>query len=59
MKSANNRFDLMQPITAGVIVRVLLAASKNVSKHISYFIQKFGKLKDSVHDILIPKKYLP
>jgi len=58
-ESANNRFDLMQPVTAGVDSRALLAASKNVSKDISYFIQKFDKLTKFSPDIRIPSKYLP
>lgn len=58
-ESANNRFDLMQSVTAGVDSRALLAASKNVSKDIAYFIQKFDKLNRFSPDIRVPKKYLP
>jgi len=58
-ESANNRFDLMQPVTAGVDSRALLAASKKVSKDIFYFIQKFDKLTKFNPDISVPKKYLP
>ncbi len=57
--SANNRFDLMQPVTAGVDSRALLAASKKVSKDIFYFIQKFDKLTRFSPDIRVPTKYLP
>lgn len=58
-ESANNRFDLIQPVTAGVDSRALLAASKNVSKDVTYFIQKFDKLTKFSPDIRVPSKYLP
>ena len=58
-ESANNRFDLMQSVTAGVDSRALLAASKKVSKNIFYFIQKFDKLTKFSPDIRVPSKYLP
>jgi len=58
-ESANNRFELMQPVTAGVDSRALLAASKKVSKDIFYFIQKFDKLTKLSPDIKVPSKYLP
>ena len=58
-ESANNRFDLIQPVTAGVDSRALLAASKNVSKDVTYFIQKFDKLTKLSPDIRVPSKYLP
>lgn len=58
-ESANNRFDLMQPVTAGVDSRALLAASKKVSNDIFYFIQKFDKLTKFSPDISVPSKYLP
>jgi len=57
-ESANNRFNLMQPVTAGVDSRALLAASKKVSKYIFYFIQKFDKLTKFSPDISVPSKYL-
>ncbi len=58
-ESANNRFDLMQSVTAGVDSRALLAASKKVRKDIFYFIQKFDKLTKFSPDIRVPSKYLP
>ncbi len=58
-ESANNRFDLMQSVTAGVDSRALLAASKKVSKDIFYFIQKFDKLTRFSPDIRVPSRYLP
>ncbi|MCK4903442.1 MAG: hypothetical protein KAS35_02040 [Candidatus Marinimicrobia bacterium] len=58
-ESANNRFSLMQSVTAGVDSRALLAASKRVSKNITYFIQKFDKLTRFSPDISVPSKYLP
>ncbi|MFC1759927.1 hypothetical protein ACFLZD_00220 [Candidatus Neomarinimicrobiota bacterium] len=58
-ESANNRFNLMQPVTAGYDSRILLAASKNVSKNVYYFIQKFDKLTKFSPDIRVPSKYLP
>lgn len=57
--SANHRFDLMQPVTAGVDSRALLAGSRNESNDITYFIQKFDKLNNLSPDIRVPKKYLP
>jgi hypothetical protein len=57
--SANNRFNLIHPITAGIDSRVMLAASINESSNIFYFIQKFNKLTRFSPDIRVPKKYLP
>lgn len=57
--SANHKFDLMQPVTAGVDSRALLAGSRNESKDVTYFIQKFDKLNNFSPDIRVPKKYLP
>ena len=58
-ESANNRFDLMQSVTAGVDSRALLAGSKKESQDITYFIQKFDKLNNLSPDIRVPKKHLP
>lgn len=58
-ESANNRFKLIQPVTAGTDSRVLLAVSKFESNDIFYFIHKFDKLTRFSPDIRVPKKYLP
>lgn len=58
-ESANNRFKLIQPVTAGLDSRILLAASKYESNDIFYFIQKFDKLNKFSPDIRVPSKYLP
>ncbi len=58
-EAANNRYDLIQPITAGRDTRMLLAASKNVRKSIYYFIQLFNGLNHFSLDIKLPKKLIP
>lgn len=57
-QSANNRYKLIQPVTAGRDSRLLLAASKNVSQNIYYFIQKFKGINRYSREIRIPNKLL-
>jgi len=57
-EAANNRYNLIQPVTAGRDSRVLLAASKNIKKDVFYFIQKFNGLNNLSIDIILPKKLL-
>jgi len=55
LKAASNRFDLMMAVTAGHDTRTLLAASKEISGKIYYFINKHKNMRDDHPDISIPK----
>lgn len=53
MENLGKNYSLIQPVTAGVDSRILLAASKSLKHSISYYV--FGE-KDSEHeDVRIPK----
>ena len=55
LRSASNRYDLMMAVTAGHDTRTLLAASKDISGKIYYFINKHKNMNDDHPDILIPR----
>jgi len=56
VKAVTLRYKVMMAITAGNDSRSLLAASKEVSDKIYYFINKEADLNDKSADITIPKK---
>ena len=56
LKAAAHRYPLMLAVTAGEDSRSLLAASKDISKQIYYFINKHDGLNDRSSDIKIPKE---
>lgn len=56
--AANKRYKIMLGITAGLDSRVLLAASKDISQDIYYFVSKMD-LDEKHVDIQIPSKLLP
>lgn len=56
IESANNRYKLMLAVTSGLDTRTLLAASREISKDVFYFIQKFGDLDYNSNDIKVPLK---
>ncbi len=56
MKAAAHRYPLMLAVTAGEDSRSLLAASKDVSDQIYYFINKHRGLTDRSSDIRVPKE---
>lgn len=58
IKSASNRFNLAFAITAGWDTRLLLAASKDVSKSIYYYTLIYYNLTEDSLDIVIPSKLL-
>ena len=58
LESANKRYKLMIPVTAGNESRLLLAASKNIKNDVFYYINKTKDMSDSHNDIRIPKKLL-
>jgi len=56
MKAAAHRHPLMLAVTAGEDSRALLAASKEISSSIYFFINKIDQLSDESADIRIPKE---
>ncbi|MGB9863412.1 MAG: hypothetical protein ACPLPQ_06355 [Candidatus Saccharicenans sp.] len=54
LKAAANRFSLMMAVTAGYDTRTLLAASREISDQIYYFINRIPGLTDNHPDIYIP-----
>ena len=56
MKAAAHRYPLMLALTAGEDSRVLLAASKEISSSVYFFINKHDKLNDHSPDIRVPKE---
>lgn len=55
LKAAAHRYKLMMAVTAGFDSRGLLAASKEISKSIYYFINKHDKMDLNGNDIKIPQ----
>lgn len=55
LKAAYNRYELMMAVTAGNDTRTLLAASRDLSDKIYYFINKHDNMDDNHPDIKIPK----
>ena len=58
MKAAANRHSLMMAVTAGQDSRTLLAASREISSSVYFFINKKGRLSDYSSDIRVPKGLL-
>jgi hypothetical protein len=56
LKAVTSRYETMMAVTSGTDSRSLLAASKEVSDRIYYFINKEPPLNDKSADILIPKR---
>ena len=54
-EAITKKAKIIQALTAGFDSRVLLAASKNHSQKINYFVDKMGILDDNQQDIKIPK----
>lgn len=53
LKAASCRYDLMMAVTAGIDSRTLLAASRQISDKIYYFINKSPEMSPTHPDILI------
>ncbi len=58
LKSANNRHDLMIPVTAGYDSRLLFSATREISSDPFYYIIKHNNMSYDHHDIKIPKRLL-
>jgi hypothetical protein len=56
IESASHRYSLVMPVTSGWDSNVLLAASRNCSKSIYYFIYKHESFSDFHSDISYPSK---
>lgn len=56
IENANNRYDLMIPVTAGADSRSLAAASKNISDSVFYYINKNPWTDEDCNDIKIPSR---
>jgi hypothetical protein len=56
LKAVTSRFDVMMAVTSGTDSRSLLAASREISNRIYYFINKEPPLNDKNADIRIPKR---
>jgi hypothetical protein len=56
IESANNRYELTLPVTAGNDSRLLLAATKNIKEEVFYYIIKHQSYTQQHHDIKIPRK---
>jgi len=56
MKAAALRQPLMMAVTAGLDSRTLLAASKEISSSVYYFINKHDRFSERSNDIRIPKE---
>jgi hypothetical protein len=58
LKSANNRHDLMIPVTAGYDSRLLLAATREIQNDPFYYIIRHNNMTNNHHDIKIPNRLL-
>lgn len=58
LKSANYRYDLLIPVTAGWDSRIILAASKEISENVKYFVNRFANLSESHKDIRISSQIM-
>ena len=58
LKAASFRKELIIPVTAGWDSRLLLAASRDISDKVLYYIIKFPHMSDSHMDIDIPRRLL-
>ncbi len=58
LKAASLRKELILPVTAGWDSRILLAASREISDDVMYYIIKFKHMDDSHLDIKIPQRLL-
>ncbi|MGM8949302.1 hypothetical protein ACS6O0_00055 [Enterobacter hormaechei subsp. steigerwaltii] len=54
ISALSERYKLMQPITAGIDSRILLAASESVKDSIDYYV--FGEENSNHEDVYIPKE---
>ncbi|MBN2481295.1 MAG: hypothetical protein JXB19_06120 [Bacteroidales bacterium] len=58
IKSISNRYPVMLPVTAGKDSRLLLAATKDISDQVYYYINKMAGMTEKCNDIRIPKKLM-
>jgi len=58
MKSISHRYPMMLPVTAGKDSRTLLAATRDISDNVYYYINKENRLSNDSLDITIPNKLI-
>lgn len=58
INSANERDELMMAVTAGNDTRLLLAASRDVSENVFYYINNIPRYDEKHQDIVIPTRLL-
>ncbi len=58
IKSISNRYPVMLPVTAGKDSRTLLAATRDISETVFYYINKENRMAENSLDITIPKKLI-
>ena len=58
MKSISKRYPMMLPVTAGKDSRTLLAATKDISDKVYYYINKENRLSKDSLDITVPNKLI-
>lgn len=56
LQSASQRYDLMIALTGGWDSRLTVAASRDISSKVKYFIHKFPHLTEESPDIFVPQK---
>lgn len=56
LTSANERNELMMALTAGNDTRLLLAASREVSDNVFYYINKIPRYDEKHQDLIIPQR---
>lgn len=58
LRSANRRFELALPLTAGWDSRVLLASTKDIAPEVFYYTLQYSHMKPDHEDIVVPQKLL-
>lgn len=58
VESIGNRYKIMLPVTAGKDSRTLFAATRDISEHVYYYINKENNMPANSIDIMIPNKLI-
>jgi hypothetical protein len=58
VESISKRYNIMLPVTAGKDSRTLLAATKDISSQVYYYINKENRLDSESLDIIVPQKMI-
>ncbi|MCK4748215.1 MAG: hypothetical protein KAT15_14295, partial [Bacteroidales bacterium] len=59
MEAIVHRYQVMLPVTAGKDSRTLLAASRNFTNRVYYYINKVGNMTEDSPDVAVPVKLMP